>query len=80
MDDSVVTALRVLGPLGVVRDGEHVRLGSKQQRRLLAALLVHANEVVSNDRLVEVLWGDGPPPSASHTVQGLVSRLRASAR
>ena len=63
VDDRVVTALCVLGPLEVVRDGERVRLGSPQQRRLLAVLVVHANEVVSSDRLVEVLWGDEPPPS-----------------
>jgi DNA-binding SARP family transcriptional activator len=43
---------------------------------LLAVLVVHANEVVSRDRLVDVLWGDGPPPSATQTLQGLVSRLR----
>ena len=76
MDDRVATALCVLGPLEVVRDGERVRLGSGQQRRLLAVLVVHANEVVSRDRLVDVLWGDGPPPSATQTLQGLVSRLR----
>ena len=61
MDDRVATALCVLGPLEVVRDGEPVRLGSPQQRRLLAVLVVHANEVVSSDRLVDVLWGDDPP-------------------
>ena len=80
MDDRVTTALRVLGPLEVVRDGEPVRLGSAQQRRLLAVLVVHANEVVSSDRLVDVLWGDDPPPSATHTLQTLLSRLRADAR
>ncbi|MEX1008121.1 MAG: BTAD domain-containing putative transcriptional regulator [Acidimicrobiia bacterium] len=78
MDDRVATALCVLGPLEVVREGEPVRLGSGQQRRVLAALLVHANEVVSSDRLVDVLWGDEPPPSATHTLQALVSRLRAT--
>ena len=78
VEDRVATALCVLGPLEVVRDGERVRLGSRQQRRLLAVLVVHANEVVSSDRLVDVLWGDGPPPSATHTLQGLVSRLRAT--
>ncbi len=76
MDDEVATALCVLGPLGVVRDGEPVRLGSGQQRRVLSVLVVHANEVVSSDRLVDVLWGDKPPPTATHTLQGLVSRLR----
>ncbi len=63
MDDRVATPLCVLGPLEVVRDGEPVRLGSAQQRRLLAVLVVHANEVVSSDRLVDVLWGDDPPRS-----------------
>ncbi len=78
MDDRRPTALCVLGPLDVIRDGESVRLGSGQQRRLLAVLLVHANEVVSSDRLVDVLWGDGGPPSAIRTIRTLVSRLRAT--
>ena len=78
MGDRVATALCVLGPLEVVRDGERARLGSGQQRRVLAVLLVHANEVVSSDRLVDVLWGDEPPPSATHALQALVSRLRGT--
>jgi predicted ATPase/class 3 adenylate cyclase len=78
VDDRVATALCVLGPLEVVREREPVRLGSGQQRRLLAALLVHANEVVSSDRLVDVLWGDDPPVSATHALQTLVSRLRGT--
>jgi predicted ATPase/class 3 adenylate cyclase/DNA-binding winged helix-turn-helix (wHTH) protein len=76
VDDQVATALCVLGLLGVVRAGKPVHLGSGQQRRLLAVLVVHANEVVSSDRLVDLLWGDEPPPTAMHTLQGLVSRLR----
>jgi predicted ATPase/class 3 adenylate cyclase len=78
MDDKATTALRVLGPLAIVCDGEPVPLGSAQQRRLLAMLAVHANEVVSSDRLIDVVWGDGPPPSALHALRGLVSRLRAT--
>ena len=78
MNDRVATALCVLGPLEVVREGEQVRLGSAQQRRLLAVLVVHANEVVSSDRLGDVLWGEDAPRSATHTLQGLVSRLRGT--
>jgi predicted ATPase/DNA-binding SARP family transcriptional activator len=78
VEDRVATELCVLGPSEVVRAGERVQLGSGQQRRLLAVLVVHANEVVSRDRLVDVLWGDEPPPSATQTLQGLVSRLRAT--
>jgi DNA-binding SARP family transcriptional activator len=78
VDDRVATPLCVLGSLEVVRDGEQVRLGSPQQRRLLAVLVVHANEVVSSDRLVDVLWGEDSPRTAAHGLQTLVSRLRAT--
>ena len=71
-------SLSVLGPLEVVRGGAPVQLGGPQQRRVLAVLAVHANEVVSSDRLIEVLWGEVPPASASHTLQALVSRLRSA--
>jgi predicted ATPase/DNA-binding SARP family transcriptional activator len=43
---------------------------------VLAALAVHAGRVVGAGALMEVLWDDAPPPSAAHTLQGLVSRLR----
>jgi predicted ATPase/DNA-binding SARP family transcriptional activator len=41
-------------------------------------LLLNANEVVSLDRLVDVLWGEHPPPTADTTLRGYVSRLRSS--
>jgi DNA-binding SARP family transcriptional activator len=43
---------------------------------VLALLLLHANEVVSKDRLINELWGDSPPESAANMLQGYVSRLR----
>src|SRR5256885_11885227 len=67
---------RILGPLEVVEQGDWVRLGGGKQRALLAVLLVHANEVVSADRLVEELWGEEPPATAAKIVQGYVSHLR----
>jgi predicted ATPase/class 3 adenylate cyclase/DNA-binding winged helix-turn-helix (wHTH) protein len=69
-------ALLVLGSLEAVREGAPLRLGSRQERQVLAVLAVRANEVVSTDRLFDVLWGDAPPPTASHTLQAVVSRLR----
>ena len=48
----------VLGHLEVRRDGLDVPLGSFKQRSLLALLLIHANEVVSTDRIIDELWGD----------------------
>jgi predicted ATPase/DNA-binding SARP family transcriptional activator len=67
---------RVLGPLELVDEERPLALGGGRQRTLLLALLLHANEVVSSDRLIEALWGERPPASAAKLVQGFVSRLR----
>jgi branched-chain amino acid transport system substrate-binding protein len=45
-------------------------------RSLLAILLLHANDVVSTDALVEELWGESAPADAAVAVQQHVSRLR----
>jgi DNA-binding SARP family transcriptional activator len=37
---------------------------------------LHANEVVSADRLIDELWGDSPPESSGNMLQGYVSHLR----
>jgi DNA-binding SARP family transcriptional activator len=67
---------RLLGPLEVVRDGRPVTLGGRKPRALLAILLLHANEVVSADRLIDALWGEAPPGAAGNTLQAHVSQLR----
>lgn len=53
-----------------------VELGGGKQRALLAILLLHANESVSADRLIDDLWGEQPPPTALRTLRAYVSRLR----
>ena len=66
----------LLGPLEV-RDGARlVDLPSRQVRRLLVALVLAPNRVVSTDRLFEVLWGVAPPESAANTLQTYVLHLR----
>jgi predicted ATPase/DNA-binding SARP family transcriptional activator len=66
----------VLGPLEARLDGELLRLGGGKQRAVLAVLLLHANEPVSVDRLVDALWQESPPQSAGHTIQVYLSALR----
>jgi DNA-binding SARP family transcriptional activator len=68
---------RLLG-LFEVDSGEAgvVPVGPGKESALLAVLLLHANEPVSVDRLVEELWGDERPANAAKTVQVYVSRLR----
>ncbi|HEV8248706.1 MAG TPA: AfsR/SARP family transcriptional regulator, partial [Gaiellaceae bacterium] len=67
---------RVLGPLEVSEGGRPVALGAPKQRALLAVLLLHANEVVSRERLIDELWGEAPPAHAAKLVQQYVSGLR----
>ena len=67
---------RVLGPLEVVDEGRPIDLGAPRQRALLAFLLLHANEVVSTDRLVEALWPGGIPRTAVKAIHVYVSALR----
>src|SRR5439155_4491805 len=67
---------RILGPLEVLEGGRVLELGGQKQRTLVAALLLHANEVVSQDRLIEALWDDEPPETAQKALQVYVSQLR----
>ena len=64
------------GPLEVREGDRLVALGGGKQRALLAILLLHRNEAVSVDVLVDELWGESPPASARRTLQADVSRLR----
>ena len=57
-------------------DNRSASLGGAKQRALLAILAIHANEVLSTDRLIHELWPEQPPASALNTLQGYVSRLR----
>jgi DNA-binding SARP family transcriptional activator len=66
----------LLGPVQVLLDGRPVPLGGTGMRGLLAMLLLEPNQVVSLDRIVDVLWSHEPPESARTMVQGYVSRLR----
>src|SRR6478752_8127113 len=67
---------RILGPLEVVEDGNPVALGTLKERLVLGVLLLHANEFVSRERLIDDLWGEAPPPTARKAVNVYVSKLR----
>lgn len=68
---------RLLGPLEVRVDGRALSLSGTQQRALLAMLLLHANEPVSPDRLVEELWGEHAPRTAPASLRVAVGKLRS---
>jgi YVTN family beta-propeller protein len=51
-------------------------LGSPKQRALLGFLLLHANELVPRDRLIEELWGDAAPATVNAVLSVYLSRVR----
>jgi len=67
---------RLLGPLEVWHEGRALELRGQKRRAVLALLLLHANEVVSRDRLIDELWEEHPPANASAALQNHISRLR----
>jgi predicted ATPase/DNA-binding SARP family transcriptional activator len=67
---------RILGPLEALDRGRDLAPAGSKRRALLALLLLHANETLTIDRLVDELWGEHPPATAARTLQAHVSRLR----
>jgi len=77
--------VRLLGPIEVRLDERPIELGlderpielgPRKQRAVFAMLALQSGRTVSTDRLVDGLWGDGPPSSAPKMVQLYVSHLR----
>ena len=67
---------RVLGPLEVADHGRPAPLGSGRQVRLLSCLLLHHNEVVPRDLLIDALWGERAPKTADTALRVQVHALR----
>ncbi len=66
---------RILGPIEVWADGRQLTLGGPRQIALLAVLLLHRNQAVSSDVLVESVWGEAPG-GTSKRLPMAIARLR----
>jgi DNA-binding SARP family transcriptional activator len=68
----------VLGSLrSATRHGTFVDVGGRRQRQLLAALIIHAGSVVSDDRLTEMVWTESVSPEGGvRALRTVLSRLR----
>lgn len=67
----------MLGPLEVRDDdGAAVAVAGIRLRTLLIALALTPRQLIPTSRLIDAVWGDGPPPGAANALQALVSRLR----
>ncbi len=68
--------MNVLGPLSVHVDTQTCTPTAPKMRNVLAALIVHADQVVPVSSLMKELWGDCPPVSGLTTLQTYILNLR----
>ena len=68
--------LRLLGPVQLEDLGGPIHVGGPKERAALAMLAIHEGAVVGEDQLVEALWPDQPPRTATRTLQSYISRIR----
>jgi hypothetical protein len=68
--------IELLGPVEAWVDGKPVALGGQRPRALFALLALTGGRVVTNERLIDELWGQDPPARARDSLQMHVSRLR----
>jgi predicted ATPase/DNA-binding SARP family transcriptional activator len=76
MTKTAMIQVYVLGEIRAYRENEPLNLGPAKQRAVLAALALHAGEVVSTEALREAVWGRAQPRSARQVVHTYIARLR----
>jgi DNA-binding SARP family transcriptional activator len=62
---------RLLGSVQIWSGGEQISLKRRQERLLLAVLLLEPGKAVSADRLMELLWPEAMPTNPAAGAAGL---------
>jgi DNA-binding SARP family transcriptional activator len=74
-----VMEFRLLGPFEARAGGQPIVVGTRRQERLLlATMLLDLGRIVSIDRLIDLLWAGDPPQSARSAIYTYVGRLRTT--
>ena len=76
MSTSTDVTFLLLGPLAVRRGPQLLPIGSPRQRAVLAALLLHAGQVVPVDELIDIVWGPRSPRTARNALGVHIAQLR----
>ncbi len=66
----------LLGPVRIRGAGGPVTLTRRQEIAVLGLLALHAGTAVRTTALIDLLWPDDPPRTATKTLQGYVKRVR----
>ena len=67
---------RILGPFELIADERALSIGGGRQRALLALLVLHANEIVSSERLIEEIWWGSSLAGGRNILHATASRVR----
>ncbi|MFJ4686634.1 AfsR/SARP family transcriptional regulator [Streptomyces sp. NPDC088789] len=68
--------VRLLGPVEVSSGGQRIPLNGAKPTAIFAALVVHLGEVLTAERLVDLIWEEEPPATARALVASHISGLR----
>jgi DNA-binding SARP family transcriptional activator/Flp pilus assembly protein TadD len=68
--------VQVLGPVRAWRAGRELDLGPPGRRAVLGFLALARGKALRRTELVDALWGNQPPPSATNVIQTHVKHLR----
>ena len=68
--------LAVLGPVQAWRDGTPLVLGPVRRQAVLAALVLRPDVLVSQEQLLDAVWGENPPKTGRSVLPSYVYALR----
>lgn len=69
---------QILGPLQVLADNVLLPVRGPREQKILAVLLLHADQPVPLEHLINAVWDDDPPATAATQVRNRISGLRKS--
>jgi DNA-binding SARP family transcriptional activator/tetratricopeptide (TPR) repeat protein len=75
-DGTAALRFQLLGPVRAWRGDAPLEVGSAHRRTVLAVLASSPGSVVSREEIVDAVWGDAPPASASGSIYTYISSLR----
>ncbi|GAB3711664.1 hypothetical protein GCM10027598_17940 [Amycolatopsis oliviviridis] len=76
MDEVPSLTVRLLGGSPARHGDSELALGPAQRQAVFAALALHAGQFVSREEIIDAVWGERPPDSATGIVYTYVSALR----
>ena len=69
---------RILGPLEVELDGSAVSAKGRKPRALLGLLVLHRNQPVAPEQLIDDLWGDSVNTASRMESHGVPNEIQVS--